>query len=210
MFAGVYHWFPKLFHGRMMNRTLGHVHFWITFIGSYLIFWPMHYIGMAGVPRRYYSFEAFETFNQFADLNKLISVAAVIVYLAQFLFVINFFYSIFKGRRMTEKNPYKEASLEWTSPIKPGHGNWVGAIPEVYRWPYDYSLALPVENADGSESEILFDYIPQTVPPGKEMEWAISQGEETIDLDELERERQAALSDEADIDNNDNKSDEEE
>jgi len=191
MFAGVYHWFPKLFDGRQMNDTLGHVHFWITFIGSYLIFWPMHYIGMAGVPRRYYSFEAFETFNQFADLNKLISVAAVIVYLAQFLFVINFFYSIFKGRRMTEKNPYREASLEWTTPIKPGHGNWPGEIPEVHRWPYDYSLALPIENADGSESSMLFDYIPQTVPEGKEMEWAISQGEELLDLDALQREEEA-------------------
>ncbi len=141
LFAGVYHWFPKLFNGRMMNETLGVMHFWITFIGSYFIFWPMHYLGMTGVPRRYYEFSNFETFNKYDDLNMLISTAAIVVFFAQFLFVINFFYSINRGKRMPASlNPWRGTTLEWTTPMEPGHGNWVGKIPEVHRWPYDYEV----------------------------------------------------------------------
>ena len=151
MFAGIYHWFPKLFGGRMMNAPMAYIHFWITFIGSYCIFWPMHYLGEAGVPRRYYYFGEFEFANQFADLNVFITVAAIIVFFAQFLFVINFFYSAIAGKKSKTLNPWKSNSLEWTTPLNAGHGNWPGKIPEVYRWPYDYSK-------DGHE------YIPQTVP----------------------------------------------
>lgn len=137
-FAGVYHWFPKMY-GRFMNEFLGKLHFWSTLIGAYLIFWPMHYLGIAGVPRRYYSFDSFETFSHFSGMNQFITVAAILVFVAQLVFVINFFYSIWYGRKMKVKNPYGATSLEWTTPIKPGHGNWPGKIPTVHRWAYDYS-----------------------------------------------------------------------
>ncbi len=155
MFAGIYHWFPKMF-GRYMNNTLGYIHFTVTLIGSYMIFWPMHYMGMTGVPRRYYAFESFEFFNQYGGMNQFISVFAIIVFCAQLLFVFNFFYSIYKGRKATELNPWGATTLEWTTPLRPGHGNWPGDIPEVYRWPYDYGK-------DGHE------FIPQTEPlkPGE-------------------------------------------
>ena len=138
LLAGVYHWFPKLFNGRMMNRTLGYLHFWITFIGAYCIFWPMHYLGMTGVPRRYYEFSNFELFNVYSELNVFISVSAIVVFFAQFIFLFNFFYSAVKGRKMTSLNPWGSNSLEWTTPMEPGHGNWPGAIPEVYRDAYQF------------------------------------------------------------------------
>ncbi len=150
MFAGVYHWFPKMY-SKMMNNTLGYIHFWITMVGAYLIFWPMHYMGLAGVPRRYYSFDAFQSFNMFGSLNEFITLAAMLVFFAQILFLINFFYSIFYGRKLTTANPWQSNTLEWTTPIKAGHGNWPGDLPTVYRWPYDYS-----KNGD--------EYIPQTTP----------------------------------------------
>ena len=137
MFAGIYHWFPKMF-GRYMNTTLGYLHFWVTFIGAYLIFWPMHYMGMAGVPRRYLDFSGWTSFNKFDDLNKMISIVTIVVFAVNLAFVFNFFYSIFKGRKMQTLNPWGSSTLEWTTPIKVGHGNWPGDIPEVHRWPYDY------------------------------------------------------------------------
>ncbi|HVU57769.1 MAG TPA: cbb3-type cytochrome c oxidase subunit I [Puia sp.] len=154
MFAGVYHWYPKMF-GRFTNNTLGYLHFWITFIGAYLIFWPMHYMGLAGVPRRYYDFSSWVSFSQFDGLNRFVSIIAIVVFAAQFLFLLNFFYSIRKGRNVKDPNPWKANTLEWTTPILPGHGNWTGDIPEVFRGPYEYSK-------DGK------DYIPQTMPLGKE------------------------------------------
>ena len=150
MFAGVYHWFPKMF-GRYMNNTLGYIHFWITMCGAYLIFWPMHYMGMAGVPRRYLDFTPWTSFNKFGDLNKMISIVTIIVFAVSLLFVFNFFYSIIKGRKVRTQNPWDANTLEWTTPIRPGHGNWPGEIPEVHRWSYDYSK-------DGR------DFIPQTEP----------------------------------------------
>lgn len=137
MFAGIYHWFPKMF-GRFMNETLGKVHFWGTIIGAYAIFWPMHYLGIAGVPRRYYSFDTFETFRHFGTMNQFITIAAIVVFALQLLFVINFFYSMYKGKKVTVKNPWGSNTLEWTTPIEPGHGNWPGNIPTVQRWAYDY------------------------------------------------------------------------
>ena len=151
MLAGVYHWFPKMF-GRMLDARLGYIHFWMSFIGIYLVFFPLHYIGIAGFPRRYYSFTNFDAFQSFTDLNMFVSTAAIITFLAQFIFVFNFFYSIFKGRK-TVQNPWRSNTLEWTAPINPGHGNWVGPIPSVYRWPYDYSKPGAPE-----------DFIPQNVP----------------------------------------------
>jgi cytochrome c oxidase subunit I len=150
MFAGIYHWFPKMY-GRFMNNTMSYIHFWITLIGAYLIFWPMHYEGLAGMPRRYFDFSIWESFNQFNGLNRFISIVSIIVFAAQLMFVFNFFYSIFKGRRLRTQNPWGSTTLEWTAPIHPGHGNWPGEIPEVHRWPYDYGK-------DGR------DFIPQTEP----------------------------------------------
>ncbi|MCX8210787.1 MAG: cbb3-type cytochrome c oxidase subunit I [Lewinella sp.] len=154
MYAGVYHWFPKMY-GRFMNETLGKFHFWGTLIGAYCVFWPMHYIGMAGVPRRYFRFDTFETFNHFAELNKFITIAAIITFGFQVLFIINFFYSIWKGRKMETMNPYDSNTLEWTTPIETGHGNWPGKLPSVQRWAYDYGK-------DGR------DFIPQVEPVSEE------------------------------------------
>lgn len=137
MFAGIYHWFPKMY-SRFMNDTLGKIHFWGTLIGAYAIFWPMHYLGIAGVPRRYYSFDTFDTFRHFGTMNQFITVAAIVVFALQILFVVNFFYSIWKGKKVTTQNPWGATTLEWTTPITPGHGNWPGNIPAVQRWAYDY------------------------------------------------------------------------
>ncbi len=150
MFAGVYHWFPKMF-GRFMNETIGKIHFWGTIIGAYAIFWPMHYTGLAGLPRRYYSREGFETFRHFGDVSEFITIAAILTFFVQLLFVVNFFYSIWKGRKQTTRNPYGATTLEWTTPIIAGHGNWPGKIPTVQRWAYDYGK-------DGRE------FVPQIVP----------------------------------------------
>jgi cytochrome c oxidase subunit 1 len=138
--------------GRFMNNTLGQIHFWITMIGSYCIFWPMHYEGLAGLPRRYYTHGVFESFNKFGGLNEFITVAAILVFCAQLLFMINFFYSIFRGRKVTTLNPWGSNTIEWTTPIHPGHGNWPDEIPEVHRWPYDYGKPGYTE------------FIPQTTP----------------------------------------------
>jgi len=137
MFAGIYHWFPKLY-SRFMNETLGKIHFWGTLVGAYAVFWPMHYIGMAGVPRRYYRFDSFDTFSHFAEMNQFITIAAVATFAFQLLFVVNFFYSIWYGKKMTNKNPWGATTLEWTTPVEAGHGNWPGKLPTVQRWAYDY------------------------------------------------------------------------
>jgi cytochrome c oxidase subunit 1 len=156
MFAGVYHWFPKMY-GKMMNSKLGMVHFWITLVGAYGVFFPMHFIGIGGAPRRYYDYSVWETFdtNQYEmilDLNVVISTFAIIAALGQIIFIFNFFYSIRRGQVATQ-NPWHGNSLEWTTPVEHVHGNWPGEIPEVHRWPYDYSKP-------GFEE----DYVPQTVP----------------------------------------------
>ena len=151
MFAGVYHWFPKMY-GRMMNKTLGYLHFWVTFICAYGVFFPMHFLGLAGLPRRYYTNSSFPMFDGLTDINEVITFFAIIGGLVQLIFVFNFFYSIFKGSKSTQ-NPWKSNTLEWTAPIERMHGNWPGEIPTVHRWPYDYSKP-------GAER----DFIPQTEP----------------------------------------------
>src|SRR5450432_2088742 len=153
LFCGIYHWFPKMF-GRYMNNTMSYIHFWVTFAGAYLIFWPMHYEGLAGLPRRYLDYRNWVSFNQFGDLNRFMTTVAMIVFAVQLMFIFNFFYSIFKGRRVVSQNPWGSTTLEWTAPIHPGHGNWPGEIPEVHRWAYDYAK-------DGRE------FIPQTEPVGR-------------------------------------------
>lgn len=151
LFAGVYHWFPKLF-GRRMNKNLGYIHFWITFICAYGVFFPMHWLGMAGLPRRYYTNTAFPMFDDLADLNVLISVFALVGGTAQVVFIFNFFYGALRGKKSTE-NPWRSNTLEWTTPVEHIHGNWPGEIPEVHRWAYDYSKPGKDE-----------DFVPQNVP----------------------------------------------
>jgi len=121
-----------------MNETLGKIHFWITLVGAYAVFGPMHYLGMAGVPRRYYRFDSFDAFSVFDDTNKFITIAAIITFFAQIMFVVNFFWSMYKGKKVTVANPWGANTLEWTTPIEAGHGNWPGKIPTVQRWAYDY------------------------------------------------------------------------
>ena len=142
MFAGVYHWFPKMF-GRMMNTRLGYAHFWVTIIGAYGVFFPMHFVGLAGAPRRYYDYSSYSEFdnNSFelmVDLNEIISSFAIIAAVGQVLFLFNFFYSIFRGPKAPQ-NPWNSTTLEWTTPVEHIHGNWPGELPTVHRWPYDYS-----------------------------------------------------------------------
>jgi cytochrome c oxidase subunit 1 len=151
MFAGVYHWFPKLY-GRMMNNKLGYIHFWFTIVAVYGVFFPMHFLGLAGVPRRYYANTAYDQFDQLININQLVSVFAIIGGLAQFIFAFNFFYSMYRGKKAVQ-NPWGANTLEWTTPVEHLHGNWPGAVPEVHRWPYDYGKPGAKE-----------DFIPQTVP----------------------------------------------
>ena len=151
MLAGIYHWFPKLF-GRMMNKNLGYIHFWITAICAYGVFFPMHFIGMAGLPRRYYTNSNFPLFDDLADTNTIITVFAIIGALIQIVFLYNFIYSIFYGKKAPQ-NPWNSTTLEWTASMKHIHGNWQGKIPEVYRWPYDYSKPGYKE-----------DFVPQHIP----------------------------------------------
>ncbi len=170
LMAGVYHWFPKMF-GRMMDAKLGYIHFWLTFVGVYMVFFPMHYIGIAGFPRRYYSWTNYEFTNMYTDLNMFVSVAAFITFAAQAIFLFNFFYSMYRGRKAT-LNPWSSNTLEWTTPLHPGHGNWPGEIPTVYRWPYDYSKPGAAE-----------DFIPQTVPLSQTPESNLPHEQEQVKLE---------------------------
>ena len=153
MISGIYHWFPKMF-GKMLNKNLGYLHFWVTMVASYGVFFPMHFLGLAGVPRRYYANTEFPMFDNLYDLNELVTVFAIIGAAAQVVFIYNVFYSIFFGPKAPQ-NPWNSNTLEWTTPVEHLHGNWPGEIPEVHRWAYDYSKP-------GAEK----DFIPQTVPMG--------------------------------------------
>jgi cytochrome c oxidase subunit 1 len=156
VFGGIYHWFPLLT-GRMLNDTLGKIHFWMTFLGTYAIYLPMHYIGILGVPRRYYANGATEFLPESVQAaNVSITIAALIVGTAQFLFLINIFWSVFKGKK-SERNPWRATTLEWqTHDYPPKHGNWGPELPVVYRWAYAYSVPGAKE-----------DFIPQTEVPSE-------------------------------------------
>ena len=151
MFAGIYHWYPKMWK-RMMNKNLGYIHFWVTAVCAYGVFFPMHFIGLAGLPRRYYTNTNFPLFDDLANVNVIITMFAIVGGAFQLVFIWNFFYSIFYGKK-TIQNPWKSNTLEWTAPIEHIHGNWHGEIPHVYRWPYDYSKP-------GHDD----DFVPQNVP----------------------------------------------
>ncbi|SEF73167.1 cytochrome c oxidase subunit I [Flavobacterium urumqiense] len=159
MFAGVYHWFPRLY-GRMLNKNLGYVHFWVSAICAYGVFFPMHFIGLAGLPRRYYTNTNFPLFDDLQNVNVLITTFALIGGIFQLVFLYNFFSSIFYGKKSVQ-NPWKSNTLEWTAPVEHIHGNWPGALPEVHRWPYDYSN--PAHDVD---------FVPQNVP--------MKEGEEVL------------------------------
>jgi len=158
MFAGIYHWYPRLF-GRMLNKNLGYIHFWVTAVCAYGVFFPMHFIGMAGLPRRYYTNTNFPIFDDLADVNVIITMFALIGGAFQLVFLFNFFYSMFYGKK-AEQNPWRSNTLEWTAPVEHMHGNWPGEIPEVHRWAYDYSKP-------GHDD----DFVPQNVPmkPGEQV-----------------------------------------
>jgi cytochrome c oxidase subunit 1 len=140
VFGGIYHWYPKM-SGRMLNPTLGKLHFWGTFLGTYAIYFPMHYLGILGVPRRYFAYENYDFIPDSAkDLNAMISVMAIFVALVQLIFLFNLVWSLFKGEKSGD-NPWEATTLEWqTETTPPGHGNWGKDIPVCHRWAYDYSV----------------------------------------------------------------------
>ena len=153
IFGAIYHWYPKIT-GRMMDETLGRIHFWITFLGAYLIFFPMHYLGLLGMPRRYYEMgdTAFVPASAHT-LNEFITIVALIVGAAQIVFLYNLFWSVKHGRD-AGGNPWRATTLEWQTPTTPPpHGNWGKDLPIVYRWAYDYSVPGAAE-----------DFIPQNQP----------------------------------------------
>jgi cytochrome c oxidase subunit 1 len=160
MMAGIYHWFPRMY-GRKMNSTLGSIHFWLTFITAYGVFFPMHFMGLSGVPRRYYDFSLLEGFAIWDDVNVFITICAIIGAAAQILFLYNFFSSIFVGEK-SGVNPWKANSLEWSAPLGNLHGNWPGDIPEVYRGPHEYS-----------REDMEADYFPQFIPDSEEAKTAV-------------------------------------
>ncbi|TCP23544.1 cytochrome c oxidase subunit 1 [Tenacibaculum skagerrakense] len=157
MFAGVYHWYPKMY-GRMMNKVMGYWHFWLTIISAYGVFFPMHFIGLAGLPRRYYTNTYFPMFDDLADINVFMTVMAIIGGLAQLIFLANFFISMYRGPKASQ-NPWNSNTLEWTTPVEHIHGNWPGKIPEVHRWAYDYSKTD--DNGNYIHGQ---DFVLQTTP----------------------------------------------
>jgi cytochrome c oxidase subunit 1 len=140
IFGAIYHWYPKIT-GRMWNDMLGKIHFWITFLGVYAIYLPMHYLGVLGVPRRYYALgEVAFIPDSVSVANAAISVAALVVFAAQAIFFVNMIWSYFRGPK-ADPNPWGATTLEWLTPdTPPSHGNWGPRLPTVYRWAYDYSV----------------------------------------------------------------------
>jgi cytochrome c oxidase subunit I len=154
IFGAIYHWYPKVT-GRLLNERLGKLHFWVTFLGAYAIFFPLHYIGLMGVPRRYYEMgEMAFVPPSTVTLNEFITIVALIVGAAQLSFVFNLVRSLRRGRP-AGGNPWGATTLEWQTPqTPPGHGNWGKTPPVVYRWAYDYSVPGAAQ-----------DFLPQNQPP---------------------------------------------
>jgi cytochrome c oxidase subunit 1 len=155
MFAGTYYWFPKMF-GRMMNERWGRVHFFLTLAGTYAIFMPMHYLGMAAQPRRYSQFTELAYLQHLVPLNRFITYAAIITIAAQFIFVINLFWSMFKGPKASD-NPWESTTLEWITATPPPHDNFGGKTPVVHHGPYEYSVP-------GAPKDYTMQTDPATVP----------------------------------------------
>jgi len=154
LYAALYHWFPKM-SGKMFNVTLGKIHFWATFLGTYAIYLPMHYLGFLGVPRRYYAMGNTDFIPDSAQaLNANITQAAIFVGIMQFVFIFNIIWSLKYGKK-SDPNPWEATSLEWQTPDNPPvHGNWGEKLPVVYRWAYEYSVP-------GAKD----DFIPQSIAP---------------------------------------------
>ena len=140
VFGAIYHWFPKIT-GRMLDDRIGRFHFWVTFLGTYAIYFPMHYLGVLGMPRRYYNWDGYQFIPPSAyTLNAFITVVAIGVGLTQLLFVYNLVHSAFRGQP-AGPNPWRAASLEWFTPdTPPRHLNWGPQLPVVHRWAYAYSV----------------------------------------------------------------------
>jgi cytochrome c oxidase subunit 1 len=153
MFAGTYFWFPKMF-GRMMNEPLGKIHFWLTFVGVYCIFMPMHFLGLAGNVRRYAEFVV-NFLIPLMPLHKFMSIAAFVTGAAQLIFIYNLFWSMFKGEKASE-NPWEATSLEWTIPSPPPFDNFAGKHPVVYHGPYEYGVP-------GAKEDYVMQDSPETV-----------------------------------------------
>src|ERR1700704_6232535 len=151
MFAGTFYWFPKVT-GRLMNETMGKIHFYITFIGVYCIFTPMHFLGIAGNPRRYADFTNFEFMTKLMPVHTFMTWAAILTASAQIIFVINLFWSLKKGAK-APVNPWESTTLEWTVPSPPPFDNFAGKHPVVNHGPYEYSVPGAAK-----------DYIMQTDP----------------------------------------------
>jgi cytochrome c oxidase subunit I len=154
VFGAIYHWYPKIT-GRMFDVRLGKIHFWMTFIGTYSIYLPMHYLGILGVPRRYYAYSDAIQFipPSVHTANQWITISALFVAAVQLVFLFNLIWSYFHGPRASA-NPWRATTLEWQTPDNPPkHGNWGKELPVVYRWAYDY-------NVPGAKE----DFIPQNVP----------------------------------------------
>jgi cytochrome c oxidase subunit 1 len=153
VFGAIYHWYPKIT-GRMYSERLGKIHFWLTFLGTYAIYLPMHYLGILGVPRRYYALGDTEFLPQSVHtINAAITIAALVVAGSVLIFLYNMIVSLWKGEKASP-NPWKATTLEWQTPdTPPHHGNWGPRLPVVHRWAYDYSVPGAAD-----------DFIPQTVP----------------------------------------------
>src|SRR5574341_1092526 len=151
LFAAVYYWFPKMF-GRQMNQTVGKIHFWLTFVFFNGAFFPMHILGVGGHMRRIYNPLQYEFLHSLQPINVFITVSAFLLGSSQSLFVLNFFWSLFAGKR-AERNPWQANTLEWATPSPPPHGNWGETLPVVYGGPYEYSPPGIAE-----------DYLPQNQP----------------------------------------------
>ena len=151
IFAGIYFWYPKMF-GRMMNETLGKIHFWIVLITFNGVFFPMHILGIGGMMRRIYDYTQYAHLSHFQGMNEFMSINALILGFSTFLFIFNMIWSYFKGKP-AGMNPWESNTLEWTVPSPPGHGNFA-ETPHVFRGPYEYS-------APGRVS----DFWPQNEPP---------------------------------------------
>ena len=154
IFSATYFWYPKMF-GRMLNEAIGKTHFWLTFVGVYSIFMPMHFLGIAGNPRRYADLTGANYLAALHPVHYFITIVAMVTITAQLLFLFNFFYSMKAGEKASE-NPWNATTLEWSIPSPPPFDNFAGHVPVVYRGPYEFSVPGASE-----------DYIPQHVTPEK-------------------------------------------
>ena len=153
VFGGLYFWFPKMF-GRYMNKPMGIAHFWLTFIAFQATFFPMHIVGSRGMLRRTADPFIYSNLQGMLPMNQFITISSFVLGAAQIIFAVNFFWSMYKGKKLTERNPWQATTLEWSTPTPPvDHGNF-DIVPVVYRRPYEFG------HPDADE-----DYVPQFQPP---------------------------------------------